>query len=180
MRDADRLARKEIRKYGSPAPLHYEIANSKGLGLAKKLKADKEIVSIGTRLMDVKIGQAIKEGKLDKHVQMSSDYAKEFLSKYKISDAQKTQIINCVEAHHKTVAFKSLEAEICANADCYRMLTAEGALTLLTSLIKRGFEPKKALAYLEKKIDEKWGILSLSICKKELTPNYKLLKKLVK
>ncbi len=176
---ADKLARKEIRKYGSPERFHYEIANAKGLEIAAKLKANQDIVSIGTRLMDVKIGQAIKEGRLEMHVEMSSDHARKFLSKYKVPKEQKAKIINCIEAHHKGVPFTCKEAEVCANADCYRMLTFEGALTLLTALIKRGFESKEALAYLEKKIDEKWGILSLGLCKKELAHNYKLLKSLV-
>lgn len=177
---SDKLATREIKKYSSPEPLHYEIANKEGLVLAKELKVDREIVAIGTRLMDVKIGQAIKEGRLEKHVEMSSGYAEKFLSKYKISDKEKGKIINCIEAHHKGVPFICKEAEVCANADCYRMLTFEGALTLLTSLIRRGFESKDAMRYLEKKIDEKWGILSLEICKEELASNYKLLKRLVR
>jgi hypothetical protein len=179
LRDADVLARKEIKKYNSPAPNHYDLANENGQRLAKKYKADVTLVGIGTRLMDVKIGQAIKMGKLDKHIEMSSLFAKKFLSKYNVSDELRDKIINCIEAHHNTTPYTCLEAEVCANADCYRMLTPEGAITLLVSLSSGRFEFKKALDYLDMKVDEKWRILSLRASKKELTPNYKLLKKLL-
>jgi hypothetical protein len=38
---------------------------------------------------------------------------------------------------------------------------------------------EQALEMSEKKLDEKWGIVSLDICKKELEPYYKILKQLI-
>ena len=37
---------------------------------------------------------------------------------------------------------------------------------------------EEALKYAETKADEKWSILSLDICKKELEPDYKLIKEI--
>ncbi len=80
------------------------------------------------------------------------DATKIFLEKYPLTKEEQKKIINCVEAHHKGVKFNCVEAEICANADCYR--------------------------FLHPKMNEKHKILSLDICKKELEPYYQEFKKL--
>ena len=85
------------------------------------------------------------------------------------------QIINCVEAHHGTIPFDSIEAEICANADCYRFIHPKGFFLFLTILGKRGSFPD-ALDMAEKKLDEKYNILSLDFCKNELEEVYRGLK----
>jgi hypothetical protein len=73
--------------------------------------------------MDLKLGQAFKEGRSQDHVQMSVDAVRVFLDRFDDLDtSKKEKIINCVEAHHKDVPFTCIEAEICANADCYRFL----------------------------------------------------------
>ena len=60
---------------------------------------------------------------------MSYDCAKEFLEKNEINSEDSKQILNCVEAHHGKVPYTCIEAEICANADCYRFLTPKNMLT---------------------------------------------------
>ncbi|RJQ15585.1 hypothetical protein C4573_05490 [Candidatus Woesearchaeota archaeon] len=169
----------EIEQYGAPTLIAFEISEKKALELAKKLKADVTIVHLGIMLMDVKLGQAMKENKLREHVAMSSLAAKEFLKESKLDEATKKKIINCIEAHHKAVPFSCLESEICANADCYRFMTPKGFLSFLASLGKRDgtFEAKLKLA--EEKLDEKYDILSLDICKKELEGHYQNLKRLI-
>src|SRR5271157_5457799 len=97
---AEKAALKEIENYGWPSLISFEIANEKGLDLAKKLNADTFIVQLGTRLMDLKLGQAINEKRPKEHVKMSSEAASEFLSKYDIDEKTKIKILNCVEAHH--------------------------------------------------------------------------------
>lgn len=179
IKEVDKLALEEIQKYSLPAPFHYEISNLKGQEIAKKLKADEDVVALGTRLMDIKIGEAIKQNRLQDHVKMSAEYAKEIISKYKIENELIDKIINCVEAHHKQVPFTSIESEICANADCYRFLNPKVAIHFFANLQKRDMDFDESVKYFESKVDEKWKILSLDICKKELTPSYKLLKKII-
>jgi len=155
--------------------IHFEITEKKAIELAEKLGADKEVVQIGVYLMDVKLGQAMKEGKLSQHVEMSSVASREFLQQFDLSTTQMNQIINCVEAHHGAISFDSIEAEICANADCYRFIHPKGFFLFLTILGKRG-SFADALDMAEKKLDEKYGILSLDFCKNELKEVYRGLK----
>ncbi len=72
--------------------------------------------------MDLKIGQCIKEGKVAEHVQRSSEAAQEFLQPFDIDKDTFDKVISCVESHHGVNNYFCKEAEICANADCYRFL----------------------------------------------------------
>ncbi|MBR9692887.1 hypothetical protein GOV07_03045 [Candidatus Woesearchaeota archaeon] len=164
----------EIAEYGTPHPVHLELSFEVGQRLAEELKADKKIVDVGTLLMDIKLGEAFKAGKLKEHVAMSVVRTKELLKEWDVDDER---IINCVEAHHGTISFSCIEAEICANADCYRFLHPTGIMTFLTMLGKRCDDFKIILEQLEKKMDEKWSILSLDTCKAELEPFYNDFKK---
>lgn len=179
VQESRRYALSEIDKFGLPNPVHFGISEEKALELAEKLNADKKIVRIGICLMDLKLGQAFKEDKLKQHVEMSVEAAKGFLNRFDIDDASKEKIINCIEAHHGTVPFKCKEAEICANADCYRFIHPKGFFLYLTVLGRRNPDFSGCLAMAEKKMDEKRGILSLDICKQELDIYYKVLKKLI-
>jgi len=178
--EAEKFALEEIEKYGWPIREQFEIANSKGLQLARELNADSTIVQVGTRLMDIKLGQALEEGRIKEHVRMSVEAAKEFLKGFDIDERTKTKILNCVEAHHETVAFICKEAEIVANADCYRFLTPKGFLDALISYGKMGLDLKDALNRIEEKVEEKINIVSLDICRKELDKNYLQIKDFLK
>jgi len=179
IKKAREYALAEIEKYGTPYIEHFYLSEEKGQMLAEALKADKDIVKLGTYFMDLKIGQAWKENRLDDHIAMSIEAAKEFFEQFTISDDVKNKVLHCIEAHHATVPFKTIEAEVCANADCYRFLHPRGFLGyfMLSGSRKMTFE--QALEMSEKKLDEKWGIVSLDICKKELEPYYKILKQLI-
>jgi len=178
---AEKYALDEIKKYRFPSLINYNTSNDKGLELAKKLKVDINIVQIGTRVMDVKLGQCIAEGKLLEHVKLSVKATKEFLNKFDISKEDKEKIVNCVEAHHKDVPWICKEAEICANADCYRFIRLKNWLDSVgTYLTHFNLSMDEALKRGEKKADEKWAILSLDLCKKELEPNYNLIKEIVR
>ena len=72
--------------------------------------------------MDIKLGEAKKEGCLKEHSKISADATKNFLQQFDINDELKNKIVNCVEAHHATIPFTSKESELCANADCYRFI----------------------------------------------------------
>lgn len=169
---ARELALSETEKNGTPIKEHFELANSKGQELAEKLGKDKDIVLLGTILMDLKLGECFKEGKLPEHVKRSSEAAKTFLNQFKIDQKVKDKIINCIEAHHKEVPFSCKEAEICANADCYRFLHPRGVFAYFKLLGTRFSEFEKVMEVAEAKLEEKKKILSLDICKKELEPYY--------
>ncbi|HAT74258.1 MAG: hypothetical protein US30_C0012G0055 [Candidatus Moranbacteria bacterium GW2011_GWF2_36_839] len=176
IKESKNYALSEIDRYGSPTLVHFGISEQKAIALAKKLGADEMIVRIGVTLMDLKLGQALKENRLQDHVSMSIDASEIFLKKFNLDKKARNKIINCIEAHHKQVAFNCLEAEICANADCYRFIHPRGFFAYLTLLGKRYESFDECLNQAEAKLDEKNSILSLDICKKELNNYYTTLK----
>lgn len=173
------LALKEIEIFGAPNRFHFEIANRQGQILAEKLGADKEVVLLGTIFMDFKIGQAIKEGRLADHINMSADAAREFLKESKVDPNLVSQVVSCVLSHHATIPFASKEAEICANADCYRFLTFRGVISFVAQLGHRGMDLEGIIDYVGRKVEEKWAIVSLAEVKAELRPSYQKLKDFV-
>ena len=174
---ARKFALDEIEKYGTPLITHFELSEKKGQEFAEQLGADKTIIGAGTSLMDVKLGQSIDENRVQEHVAMSVEATEEFLKEF---DIDKEKIINCVAAHHGTIPYTCVEAEICANADCYRFIHPKGFFAYLTLLGRRFSEFDTCLEHAEKKMEEKYNILSLPICKEELEPYYQTLKKFIK
>lgn len=110
---------------------------------------------------------------------MSSDTTKSFFKDYKINNQDFAKIINCVEAHNGTIKFECIEAEICANADCYRFIHPKGVLSYLSTLARRSEYFQNNLNQLEKKLDEKYNIISLDLVKKELEPYYISFKQMI-
>jgi hypothetical protein len=166
---------KDIDKYGAPSKFQVDFANEKGQWLAEKLKADKNLVLLGTLLMDCKLGQAFKEGRLKDHVEMSYQKAEEVLSaNSQVTEKEKEIILGCVKQHHGSEKFLSLEAEICCNADCYRFASVKGVIGGMKNL--RDMPMDDAVKLFLEKADEKWKALSLDICKKELEPEYRAIK----
>ena len=95
------LAVLEIKKYNTPKIEHFDLANIKGQQLAVDLKADKDIVLLGTMLMDLKIGQCIKENRLAEHVQESVAAAQEFLKQFNLTEEVYKKIISCIKTSSK-------------------------------------------------------------------------------
>jgi len=176
---ARKLALVEIDKYGTPKLEHFEISLKKGVELANKLSADVNIVILGVMLMDLKIGECLVANKLSEHIGRSAEAAKLFLQTFKLEKEVFDKIIGCITSHHGAKPYPSLEAEICANADCYRFLSPAGALNYIAMLGKRGVEYEEILKQLEAKMDEKYGIISLDICKKECAEFYREFKDLL-
>jgi hypothetical protein len=177
---ARQYALSEIKKYGAPSQYHFEISEKKAMELVLKHKADQTIVLLGIYLMDLKLGEALTKGKVSEHVAMSAVAADGFVSTLKLADDVKKKVMNCIEAHHKAVPFTCIEAEICANADCYRFLHPKGFFAYLGILSKRSDDFLAILDDAEKKLDEKHAILSLKECKKELEPYYETYKAYIK
>lgn len=177
--EVDSLAKKEIRKHGFPSLEDYTTTNEVGLELAKKLGADKRIVALGTRLLDIKIGEGLKEGKPAKHIPRAIKVAKKILNKHYLDPSFKKKVINCIEAHHREKPFICIEAEICANADAWKFMTPRKFLKAFYNLAdKLKFE--EVLQFIDEKVEEKHKNLTLDLCKRELEGNYLLMKKLLK
>ena len=170
--DSQQWALSEIEKYGFPSKLNFETSNKKGQELAEVYGLNKDLVLIGTTLMDIKLGEAKHLKQLKEHIQMGVDEVKLFLKKYSILDKEKEIILNSVKFHHGTDDFKSKEAEICANADCYRFLEIENVFDNINSSLKNGLTFKDAISHARDKMDEKFNILTLNECITELKPNY--------
>ncbi|HLD31548.1 MAG TPA: hypothetical protein VJB37_01500 [Patescibacteria group bacterium] len=176
---AKTYAQEEIAKFGTPLPVHFTLSEEKAIVLAQSLGADLEIVKVGVYLMDLKLGQALAEQRLAEHVEMSRTAAAEFLQSFDLPIDREQKILNCVEAHHGQVPYLCPEAEICANADCYRFLHPRGFFAYIPLLAGRGVTEEEILRQLEYKIDEKKAILSLPECRQELLSYYKIYKKLI-
>jgi HD superfamily phosphodiesterase len=173
------LAAGEITKYGTPKLEHFEISFKKGGELAEQLKANADIVALGTILMDLKLGECWKENKLAEHVQRSSQEAQKCLRPFNLPADVFKKIVSCIESHHGAAEYYCLEAEICANADCYRFLTPVGIFNYLIMLGNRTQDFQECLRQLEYKMEEKYRALSLDICKKELSGYYREFKDLI-
>jgi hypothetical protein len=158
---------------------HFILANDKGQKLAGALGSNKDIVLLGTILMDLKIGQCMQEGCLSEHAKKSSSASQNFLRQFDLDPKTFQKIISCIESHHGVKNYHCREAEICANADCYRFLSPEGFFHGLLIFSNRYGNLNEALKALEAKIEEKYRALSLDICKQELGGYYHQFKKLI-
>lgn len=176
---AVQMAREEINKYGMPSMFQFDLSLREGERLASELNADSEIVKIGIALMDIMLGKAAKEGMQAQHVQISKDFAEQFLKQFNLSENTVADIINCVEAHHGRIPFNCIEAEICANADCYRFIHPKGVLYYFTVVGRRFNNFDKELNQVELKLDEKMKIASIPSVKTELIEYYDNFKKYI-
>lgn len=172
-------AKQEINKYGMPSMLQFNLSLEKGIDLAKQLGANVEIVKIGIALMDLKLGEAAAQGKQAEHVKISSEYSEDFLNDFALDTDIKEILINCVDAHHAKVPYQTLEAEICANADCYRFIHPKGVLYYMTVVAHRFNDFNKELSQVESKLDEKMQIASIPKVKEELSAYYQVFKEYI-
>jgi hypothetical protein len=177
IRKAEELAYAEMKATGMPLKQHIDLARNKSIELAEQLGANKAVVEVGAFLMDCVIGQAINEGKLSEHVQMCLDKGDELINEADISDEDKENIRHCISEHHGVSEFHSLESEICCNVDCYRFISVPGFMCAVRFLPDMPFEDLVTL--LTKKVHEKWALVSLDECKKELEPQYQTILKLL-
>lgn len=177
---SEKLLQREIEKTGLPPIEFHKICLEYGKRLAKIYKVDKNLILASLNLMDVKVGQASKEKRMKEHVQMSLKAAMPVIKKAKLSKKDEEKVIGCILSHHGIEKYPSIEAEICANADCFKFLHPRGVVSFLWSLGKRGFSFKDALKYVDYKLKEKHKILSLPEVKKEGEGYYKEFKKLLK
>lgn len=160
------LAYGEVAQTGMPLKMHVDLSVLKGQEIASKLGANLQIVEAGTLLMDCMIGQAVKAGKIQDHIEMSLAKTNEILSTSGLDMATQENIRHCVLEHHGVSKFYSLESEICCNADCYRFASIKGFTVAMRYLREMPFEDLVTL--LGNKFDEKKMAITLSACKDEL------------
>ncbi|MFY9822151.1 MAG: hypothetical protein WAM82_12270 [Thermoanaerobaculia bacterium] len=170
--DALDYARSEIEKYGLPTSLHFDLSLEKAQDLAQKLGADPNLVSVGVALMDIKLGEAFQQKRLAEHVQMGVQAAQDFLKPYGLDVKEIAKVINCIEAHHGAVPHSCLESKIVTNADCYRFIHPAGVLSYIGTLSKRNPDLRAVIEGAEGKLDEKWQLLTIDLCKTELGDVY--------
>ncbi len=178
--EIEKVAIEEFKKNKVSTLWVFHIANLEGLRIAKELKADEFVVQLGTRLMDFKLPEAIKNNKLSQYVEMSIVAAKEFLVKYNLDNFVYDKVINSIAAHHKEIEWNSLESEICANADCYKFLKVKNWLKYLHTLSGRGYGFEEAYNMAKAKFIEKLKILSLDFCKQDLKDDIEIIQNIIK
>jgi len=178
LNQARKFAYDEVERTGMPLKFHVDLACEVGRRLAKELGADANIVEIGTLLMDCQIGQALIEGCLSDHIKMSHDKAEELLKTTSLSSKNEENIRHCILEHHGADKFYSLESEICCNADCYRFTSVRGFSYAMRYMREMPF--LDLIKLLESKLKEKWGLVSLDICKKELAHQHDLIENFLK
>lgn len=173
LNEVRKLAYSEVEKTGMPIKLHVDLAVESGKKIAKELGGNIEIVEAGTLLMDCLIGQSIKENRQSEHVVISLEKTNELLNISSLSEEDKENIRHCVLEHHGVEKFYSLESEICCNADCYRFVSVKGFSYAMRYLREMPFED--LITLLNKKVEEKWNLVSLSLAKKELLDQHNLI-----
>lgn len=165
----------QAEKHSAPSIFHIDLTNQKGQALAEVLGADKDVILMGTLLMDCMLGVAMKEGRVKDHIEMGESEAREFLSRFpELIGSERENILQCVKQHHGAEKFYSLEAEICCNADCYRFASVRGVIGGMRH--SRPMPLEELVNLYSLKADEKWNVLSLEMCKKELEPQYRAIK----
>jgi hypothetical protein len=178
--DAVEYARREIEEFKMPSSLQFELSLEKAIWISEIMKADTDIVRTGLALMDLKLGEAASQGKQSEHVAISKASSIEFLKNYDVDETIKSILLNCVEAHHGALPFTSIEAEICANGDCYRFIHPKGVLCYIGVLDKRLNDFSKVLDQVEAKMDEKMEIASIPFVVEELQNYYGVFKHYIK
>ena len=164
-------------KYGKMPPFDQtDLMAKKGQEIAKKLNADIKIVTVSCYLIDIGLGKAYQEGKIKEHIKISSEFAKEFLKKFNLTKNDKEKIINCIEAHHGEVKHNCIESEIVKNADNFRFLDPTGLLISLYHAQETGRSLSEWVKRATEKVEEKYKLVTLDICKKEAEENYKIIK----
>ena len=171
----------ELIKNKSEIKVLDDLALEKAIGLAKKYNANETIVKIAMNLMDSKLPEASKERVPKEHIVRGLEVTKDFLDQLTdASDEDKENILACVREHHGADKYSSIESQVCANADCYKFLSARGIMAYASILARRHNDLDFEWNKLEAKMDEKYKILSMDDVKEELEPTYLVFKDILK
>lgn len=170
----------ELEKNKSEIGVLDDLALKKGVELAKKYNANETIIRIAMNFMDSKLPEASKEGVPKEHIARGLKVCQEYLEKLvDASDEDKENILACVREHHGAEKYSSIEAEICANADCYKFMSPRGIMAYASVLARRHNNLDMEWDKLESKMDEKSRIVSMEEIKEELEPTYQIFKEML-
>ncbi|OGN28091.1 MAG: hypothetical protein A3A33_04095 [Candidatus Yanofskybacteria bacterium RIFCSPLOWO2_01_FULL_49_25] len=167
------LMKRQTKKNGAPAWALTELAVRKGKELAKRCGVDEELVVVSPYLAHVVFSKKPKNDIQRHHPKLSSKFARTYLQRWKIDASRQEIICNAIEAHHGHVPIKSREAEVMKNAECFKFLTLEGIILFFHDLGMRGMNIDEAVDYIRYKVRQKFGYLTLSVCKQEARKNKK-------
>lgn len=173
--ELDQIAISEIMKYGVPSLDDYNDTVNTALELGKILNANLEVIKLGARLMEIKLGQAISEKKRVESVNMCLGFAMAFLTGFPLSEDFKIKVIACIKEQNET-SFSCIEAEICTNALCCNSLTPRKLLKKFYNFHSAGYNFEETFLFSEEKAEEKWKKLTLDVCKKKMETNYNQIK----
>lgn len=168
---AKEYAYSEIETYGLPDSYNLELSYNKWLELAEKLWADATIVALGTLFMDSKLWACFHAGTLSEHRQQGVETWIQFANEQNLNATIIKKVTECILEHHGSIKYASLESEICANADCYRFCSPKWVLRYIQRVMdhhKVSFDD--SIKQVQSKYEEKKNILSLPLCRQELSP----------
>ncbi len=169
--ELDQLAVAEIMEHAVPTLDDYNDTVNLAVELGKKLNANLDVIRLGARLLEIKLGEAIHKKKKAHYVEMSSDFTKSFLVSYPLSEEFKKKVISCIEEQNEN-KFSCIEAEICANAMRCNYLTPKKIFKRFYNLHDRGYSFAEAFLLVDEKTEEKWKRLTLDVCKNNWKNNY--------
>ena len=173
--DLDQEIIAEINKYGIPTLEDYNDVTDTAVRLGTELGVNLDVVRLASKLMHSKVGEAVSLKKWAEHTNMSLGFAMEFFKKYPLNENIKNKVFTCIREHRdKTFSIK--EAEVCANANCYKYLLPRKTLKMFYTFRQQGHNFEEILFLADEKLEQKWNSLTLDICKKELEENYKKIK----
>ncbi len=173
------FALQQTEKFINPSKFNLDTGIKYAEELAKSIGADPVLSKIGAALMDIKLGECIKNKCAPKHVELGVKLAEEFLNENKVDSKTKQILLDCVKCHHGIASgnYPSKEAEVCANADCYRFLLPAGVYYgVILTTNSWGMTQNQSIDYVLSKVEEKHSILSLDKAKADLEPHYNAIK----
>lgn len=173
--DLDAIAVAEIMKYSVTTLDDYNDTIKVALELGKKLNANSDVIKLGARFIEIKLGQAISEKKKNEYVNMSLGFAMDFLTGYPLSEDFKKKVFACIKEQNDN-KFSCIEAEVCSNALCYNFLTPKKILKLFYNLKQRGYNFDESFWFVSEKVEEKWNKLTLDVYRKDLEVSCKSIK----
>ena len=165
-------------KNGNPPLALTDLAVQKGRELAKKYKANEDLVVISLYLAHTVFDQERKSEIQKNHPALSAEFDKKYLEQWGVDEKDQKIILNAIQAHHAKVPIESLEAEIMKNAECYKFVTLKGCLIFLHDLGNRQMTFKESVEYVLYKMNQKLKLLTFDDCKKEAEVNCKKIREL--
>jgi hypothetical protein len=163
---------RQSKRNNAPAWALTEIAVAEGKQLAKRYKADEELVLASLYLAHTFFSDKLRDRIQKNHEKLSSDFVKKYLNKWGVPKEKQEVILNAIEAHHDKVLGKTKVAEVVKNAECFKFLTLKGALICLHDFGRRGLPYDLAVSEVIRKMQQKLSYLSLPQQKKEGKRNF--------